>query len=268
MAPFSRCPKCGHRPLPHDQALPAACPACGVILAKVAASMHRPHASAGAQPQSQATPSRPVHAEPLWPARPGGPAGLDPLSPAARTDPTTLAARALLLAAFAVWGVVLIAQDLATGAMARSFIHLPLLVFHEAGHVIFMPLGEWVSVLGGSLGQLLMPAILSIALWRVRRDAFGAAIGIWLLGVSLLDVAPYMYDALDPQLMLLSGSTGEEGGHDWIRLFSSMGLLGKAQSIGRATHHLGAAVVLLALGWAGTVLHRQWQDLRPVGRAA
>jgi len=32
---FSRCPKCGYRPLPMDQSLPAACPACSVILAKV-----------------------------------------------------------------------------------------------------------------------------------------------------------------------------------------------------------------------------------------
>ena len=31
---YTRCPKCGHRPLPPNQALPTACPACGVILAK------------------------------------------------------------------------------------------------------------------------------------------------------------------------------------------------------------------------------------------
>ena len=36
---FTRCPKCGHGPLPADQALPAACPACGVILAKVAQAL-------------------------------------------------------------------------------------------------------------------------------------------------------------------------------------------------------------------------------------
>ena len=28
------CPKCGHAPLPADQSLPAACPACGIVLAK------------------------------------------------------------------------------------------------------------------------------------------------------------------------------------------------------------------------------------------
>src|SRR5690606_23290293 len=34
---YDRCPKCAHTPLPVDQALPAACPACGIILAKFAA---------------------------------------------------------------------------------------------------------------------------------------------------------------------------------------------------------------------------------------
>ena len=33
---YPACPKCGHRPLPADQSLPAACPACGLVLAKFA----------------------------------------------------------------------------------------------------------------------------------------------------------------------------------------------------------------------------------------
>ena len=53
---------------------------------------------------------------------------------------------------------------------------------------------------------------------------------------------------------LLSGTTGEEGGHDWIYLFSSVGLLQRAQSIAALTHTVGAMVVLLALGWAARVL--------------
>ena len=117
----------------------------------------------------------------------------------------------------------------------------------------------WMMVLGGTLGQLLMPALLAAALLLKNRDPFGAAIGLWLFGVSLLDVAPYMFDALHPQLMLLSGTTGEEGGHDWIHLFSSMGLLPRAQFIGALTHKLGALVVLLALAWAAWLLRLQWR---------
>jgi hypothetical protein len=115
--------------------------------------------------------------------------------------------------------------------------------------------------LGGTLGQLLLPVVIIAAfLWK-NRDPFGAAVGLWLLGVSLLDVAPYMYDALEPQLVLLSGSTGEAGGHDWIYLFESMGLRPRAQSIGALTHKLGALVLLLALSWAAWVLVLQRRNI-------
>ena len=142
--------------------------------------------------------------------------------------------------------------------MMAAFLHRPLLIFHEAGHILFMPFGEWVTVLGGTLGQLLMPLVLAGALLLTNRDPFGAAIGLWFLGVSLLDVAPYMYDALHPQLTLLNGQTGEEGGHDWIYLFASMGLLAKAPLIGGLTHKLGALVIVGALAWAGWLLRLQY----------
>lgn len=234
---YSRCPKCGHRGLPADQALPAACPACGVILAKVAALAARPRRA------------------PVLATADDGPglAGVL-LQVPERVDALRWGLRALLLAGFAVWGWVLVAQDHRVGEIGSSFLHGPLLVFHEAGHVIFRVFGEWVGVLGGTLAQLLLPAVIVAAfLWK-NRDPFGAALGLWLLGVSLLDVAPYMYDALQPQLTLLNGSVGEDGGHDWIYLFESMGLRPRAQFIGAATHKLGALVVLLALGWAAWLL--------------
>ena len=175
-----------------------------------------------------------------------------------KVDPVSWWMRVLLLAAFSVWGVSLIALDYRDGSMNAAFLHRPLLVFHEAGHVIFMPFGEWICIAGGTLGQLLMPLILGGALLLKNRDPFGASLGLWFFGVSLLDVAPYMFDALHPQLILLGGHTGEEGGHDWIFLFSSMGLLSKAQLIGSLTHKLGALVIFAALGWAAWLLRLQF----------
>ena len=235
---FLRCPKCGHRPLPEDQSLPAACPACGVILAKVAAAAARPRRA-------------PVVDEPAE----DGPGLADLLLQVPeRVDALHWWLRAVLLAVFAVWGWVLIAQDYRVGEIGSSFLHGPLLLFHEAGHVVFSIFGEWVGVLGGTLAQLLLPAVIVVAfLWK-NRDPFGAALGLWLLGVSLLDVAPYMYDALQPQLTLLNGNVGEAGGHDWIVLFESMGLRPRAQLLGAATHKLGALVLLLALGWGAWLL--------------
>ena len=69
-----------------------------------------------------------------------------------------------------------------------------------------------------------------------------------------------MYDALEPQLMLLSGKVGEEGGHDWIFLFNTTGLLRKAQHIGAVTHTLGALVVIGALAWGAWGLWAQGRE--------
>jgi hypothetical protein len=239
---YTRCPKCGHAPLPAVQAFPAACPACGVILAKVGQQIQRRTAERSQDDAEEDEGS-----------------GLSSLLMAVpeRVDASRWWLRAALLLGFAVWGLLLVRLDYRDGAIGSSFIHAPLLVFHEAGHVVFAFLGHWTMVLGGTLGQLLMPLVLAGALLLKNRDPFGASVGLWLVGVSLLDVAPYMYDALHPQLMLLSGATGEEGGHDWIYLFTSMGLLPRAQAIGAAVHKLGALLVLASLAWGAAVLWRQ-----------
>lgn len=247
---YTQCPKCGHQPLPANQALPAACPACGVILAKVGQKppVRRPQRDALDHDADDAVQDG-LERE-AW---------LDRLTEVPDTiSTTTFWMHGLLWAAFSVWGVSLIALDYRDGAMMAAFLHRPLLIFHEAGHILFMPFGQWVTVLGGTLGQLLMPLVLAGALLLTNRDPFGAAIGLWFLGVSLLDVAPYMYDALHPQLTLLNGQTGEEGGHDWIYLFASMGLLAKAPLIGGLTHKLGALVIVGALAWAGWLLRLQY----------
>lgn len=106
--------------------------------------------------------------------------------------------RSALFVAVAVWGIVLAAADYRTGVLGGSFIHGPLLVFHEAGHFVFRLFGEWVMVLGGTLGQLVMPAVMLVALLCKTCDPFGAAVAFWLFGVSLLDIAPYVYDGPYP----------------------------------------------------------------------
>lgn len=233
---YSACPKCGHAPMPQQQAFPAACPACGVILAKVGQVARR---TVVVEPESDE------------------PSVL--LALPKRVDPARWWLRVVLWALFTVWGVRLIGADHRTGDIGESFLHGPLLIFHEAGHVLFALFGEWLRMAGGSIFQLLLPGIICWTLLFKQRDAFGAAIGLWLLGVSLLDLAPYVYDALHPQLMLITGATGEEGGHDWIYLLSSLHLLPQAQTLGGLLRVLGASVVIVALAWAGLVLWLQRQ---------
>ena len=237
---FERCPKCDHAPLPADQSSPAECPACGVILAKAGQRLVRASGTLRDERNEGGGESSSL----VWHVP-------------ERVDSGAWRGRVALLVVFALWGLRLCWLDYRDGEIMQSFIHAPLLIFHEAGHVIFRVLGEWVGVLGGTLGQLVMPAILGGAMLWKNRDPFGAAIGLWLFGVSVLDVAPYMYDAWEPRLTLLGGGTGNDSFHDWMYLFDSANLLHRAQRIGALTHALGVGIVLLALAWGAGVLRLQ-----------
>jgi hypothetical protein len=231
--------------MPADQRLPAACPACGVILAKLAtldAEDSAPAPSVVQDDQDDGWKERMLAAIRYVPER---------------VEPVAFWSRCVALAVFAIWGVRLISLDYRTGEMMNSFLHGPILVFHEAGHIVLSLFGEFVMVLGGSLMQLAMPAIMAGALLIRNRDPFGAALGTWLFAVSLLDLSPYVYDSLHPQLVLLGGHTGEEGGHDWIYLLSAMGLLKHAQGIGAFVHAVGAILIVLSIAWAGWILLKQ-----------
>ena len=116
-------------------------------------------------------------------------------------------------------------------------------------------------VAGGTLGQLIMPMTIAVALLVKNKDPFGASIGLWFFGVSIVDISPYMYDALHPVMMLTTGSTGEDGGHDWIYLFSSVGLLSKCHFIAGLIHTLGALVIFLAILWGAMVLRIQYEKI-------
>ena len=168
-------------------------------------------------------------------------------------------ARLVTCVVFAAW-TVWIWRDggIRAGETGSNFLHMVLLPFHEAGHVIFRLLGHFLMILGGSLGQLLMPIVAGYALLVNRRDPYGAALCLWLLGFSTIDMAVYMYDAYDPKLVLLGGVTGAESDrHDWQNLFGDMGLLGHARGIGLFFGVLGHLTMLAALVWAALVVWLQ-----------
>ena len=167
------------------------------------------------------------------------------------------AAALAFLTAWTLW--IWIGVDIRKGEAGSGFLHMVLLPFHEAGHyAIFRWFGQFIMTLGGTLGQHLMPIVLGASLLIKRRDAFGAALCFWLLGFSTIDMAVYMYDAFDPKLMLLGGSTGQESdGHDWQNTFGDLGLLRRARGIGMFFGGLGMSMMLAGLAWAARVLWLQ-----------
>jgi Uncharacterised protein family UPF0547 len=142
-------------------------------------------------------------------------------------------------------------------AVMSSVLHLPNLVFHEAGHVIFSPFGRFLTVLGGSLFQCLVPVILAVAFAR-ERQWFSTAVCAWWAGQNLLDVAPYIADARALRLVLLGGRTGAEvEGHDWEYLLTQLGWMHLDRALGLWTHRLGLLVMVAALAVAATTLFRK-----------
>jgi hypothetical protein len=147
--------------------------------------------------------------------------------------------------------------------VGESFLHLINLPFHEAGHVIFSPFGRLIQFLGGTLGQWLVPFIVLCA-FLVKGNPFGAAVGLWWLGESFLDIAPYMDDARAGQLMLLGGVTGSEveDYHDWEVILSSLGWLKYDHLIARISFTIGSIFMILSFVWGGYILWRQFKELK------
>src|SRR5690242_8536795 len=75
-------------------------------------------------------------------------------------NPFYFAGRALVWLGLAVWGWKFVSRPMDAEFLAGSFLHNINLPFHEGGHVIFSLFGwRFLHVLGGSLGQILMPLI-------------------------------------------------------------------------------------------------------------
>jgi hypothetical protein len=146
----------------------------------------------------------------------------------------------------------------------KSFMHLVNLPFHEAGHVIFSPFGDFVTSLGGSLGQILMPLVCLCVLLIKTRDTFGASIALWWLGENFIDMAPYINDARALQLPLLGGNTGASapyGFHDWQYLLNESGLLQHDHLIAVLSFSAGVVLMATSFIWGGLVLYRQSKAL-------
>ena len=165
--------------------------------------------------------------------------------------------RLAALALVALWGASVVISPMTE---PPRLLHLTVILFHEAGHVIFMPFGEALRVAGGTLGQLLMPLVCAVSLHR-RGDNFGAAVCLAWLAMSSIDASVYAYDAADPVLPLIGGGTGNDSFHDFVFLFDRYGQLGHARGWAKAMKALGAIALLASLAWGAVLLFLQSEHL-------
>jgi hypothetical protein len=110
---------------------------------------------------------------------------------------------------------------------------------HELGHFIFMFLGRFMHILGGSLFQCLFPILCMIGF--LQKKAYFAASMCWCwLGYNLYDVSVYAADARARLLPLVGpGGLGDgsdeayDAGHDWYQLLSRTNHLSSDLAIAR-----------------------------------
>jgi len=160
------------------------------------------------------------------------------------------AGRVVLLLILARWTVLFLVWPMRQDVVGASFMHLIDLVFHEAGHIAFSPFGEFLTVLGGTLMQLIVPIACWIAFATTSPDRFGATMMAWWTGESLVDISYYANDARSLSIMLLGGHTGSEVyGHDWEQILGMTGLSMHDHQIAWTFHGVGAVMMVGALAY-------------------
>jgi len=237
------CPKCQA-----DQPDGATeCVKCGIIFAK-----YRPLVSLQRQQESQNN-SRWVSLAKEWLV------GSD-----TSTDSLTFAGRVAVFLLLLWWGRAFMFTPLETNYTGESFLHLINLPFHEAGHLLFIPLGRFMTILGGSLGQILMPLVCLGTFLIKTRDPFGASVALWWTAESFMDIAPYINDARAMDLMLLGGVTGKEtDGHDWNNILTMLDWLEYDHRLAHLAYNFGILLMLASLAWGGLLLVKHYRRLSP-----
>src|SRR5689334_15824598 len=130
--------------------------------------------------------------------------------------------------------------------MQGSFLDLVDLPIHETGHLIFRILGQFMGVAGGSLFQVIFPAVF-VGYFAWRYQFYSAAIVLFWVGQSIINVWVYAADAVVMQLVLTSGFTGTEGSfHDWNYLLTQTGLIGSTKTVAGIIRAAGTLVIIAA----------------------
>jgi hypothetical protein len=184
------------------------------------------------------------------------------LSVGEKVNPFLFAGRALVFLITIIWGFKYITHSVDSNYAGESFLHNVSLPFHEAGHIILSPFGDFMTVLGGSLFQILIPVICMGAFLK-QNDVFSASIALWWIGQNFIDCAPYINDARAQELMLLGGVTGQDvpGIHDWNNILGALGLLKFDHVIANTSHYMGILLMLVSFLWGGLLLYLQWKNL-------
>lgn len=139
------------------------------------------------------------------------------------------------------------------------FLHNINLIFHEAGHSIFSIFGRFIMLVGGSLMQVLVPAVIS-GYFFVTKQRFAGAVALWWVGQNCLDVSLYVKDAQERMLPLLGG---EGVMHDWHFILLDLRLLIHDDTVAALIYSVGILVYIVAIALGFYYAFQQSSTSRP-----
>ena len=120
------------------------------------------------------------------------------------------------------------------------------LIVHEAGHLLFRPLGEFMMIAGGSLFQVIIPSVFA-GYFYFNKKHFSCALVLLWVGESLLNVSVYAADSVLMQLPLLGGN---DSIHDWNYMLDHLDLLRQTAKIALVIRSAGVLIIISAIVWA------------------
>ena len=247
---YGKCPKCGHAAAA-GATLENECPACGVLFRKLFTAP----GSASTGEQSDRHPSHLT----AWIA------GLLEIPEEGQRGRAVAGALLWILAAWYAWQFLRF--DIADpGSMPAGLLYAAMVPFHEVGHLLFRPFGEFLHNAGGSLAQFLMPLAFGAYFVHWRQDNLAGWLMLWWEGSQWVFLAPYCYDAKKPEMILLTARTGDTGAHDYIDMLGDLGLLNRAHEVAALMKYFGVLLMLVALVWGALLLARHWRE-RPFNMA-
>jgi hypothetical protein len=145
-----------------------------------------------------------------------------------------------------------------SGFLFLDFVNL---MIHEAGHLFFTWGGNTIMLLGGTLGELIVPALCAVFFW-FHRQTYGLAFCVFWFFENFLYIGTYMADARTSALPLVNGDES-----DWTLLFGQWKILTHDQQIGHFMRTLGWLGMFGAISWLAYRLYRDTQPeskLRPL----
>jgi hypothetical protein len=119
------------------------------------------------------------------------------------------------------------------------------LIPHEAGHMFFSWFGEFIMVLGGTMGQLFVPVACGVYFY-LRRETFSMSVVLFWIGQNFINVSRYVKDAQAMELPLVSVGGGDSI-HDWNYMLLKVNLLRHDHAIGNVVLGMGLMTMLLSV---------------------